>query len=171
MKNETSANQWKEILGLSAHPEGGFYRQTYQSDEFIRKQYLPARFNGPRSFSTSIYFLLEGSDFSALHRIRQDEIWHFYAGSSLIIHEIDSHAEYKMTRLGIDWLQNERPQAFVRAGHLFGAKVCDRRGYALLGCTAAPGFEFDDFELPERGELLRQYPQHRNLIESLTRSG
>ncbi len=171
MTNEPSANQWKEILGLIPHPEGGFYRQNYKSREVIRQQDLPTRFSGSRSFATAIYFLLEDADFSALHRIRQDEIWHFYAGLTLIIHEIDLHGEYRKTRLGIDWRQNDSPQAIIPAGHLFGASVFEAGGYALLGCTVAPGFEFDDFELSERADLLRQYPRHRTIIESLTRTG
>ncbi|MGH8559510.1 MAG: cupin domain-containing protein [Methylococcales bacterium] len=171
MTNKMTANQWKEILGLIPHPEGGFYRQNYKSSEFIREQNLPARFSGPRSFATAIYFLLDNTDFSAFHRIRQDEIWHFYAGSTLIIHEIDLQGEYRKTRLGIDWQQNEVPQAIIPAGHLFGATLSEAGGYALLGCTVAPGFEFDDFELPGRAALLSQYPRHRTIIESLTRTG
>jgi uncharacterized protein len=171
MPDKFSANQWRDVLDLVPHPEGGFYRQNYKSAEVIARHHLPGRFSGPRAFATGIYFLLEGSDFSAFHRIRQDEIWHYYAGSSLIIHEIDLHGEYKTTRIGIDWQQKEYPQAIIPAGHLFGATVSELGRYALVGCTVAPGFEFDDFELPRRADLLQQYPQHRTIIESLTRIG
>lgn len=171
MTDRLGANQWKEILGLVPHPEGGFYRHNYKSAEFIRQPDLPARFSGPRSFSTAIYFLLEDPDFSAFHRIRQDEVWHFYAGSTLIIHEIDAQGDYKKTHLGIDWQQNARPQTMIPAGRLFGATVSEAGGYALPGCSVAPGFEFDDFELSERANLLRQYPRHRPIIELLTRTG
>lgn len=171
MPDQSSAKQWRKVLGMNPHPEGGFYRQNYRSAEWILEDHLPRRFNGPRTFSTAIYFLLEGDDFSAFHRIRQDEIWHFYSGSALIIHEIDLHGNYQTTRIGADWRRNEFPQAVIPAGHLFGATVSDSNGYALAGCTVAPGFEFDDFELPRRPELVQQYPQHRSIIESLTRIG
>lgn len=169
MSEHISANQWKAFLGLVPHPEGGYYRQNYKSSEVILSQNLPVRFGGDRSCSTAIYFLLEESDFSAFHRIKQDEAWHFYAGSSLTIHEINHQGEYRTTRLGVNVFQDEKPQVVVPAGHLFGATVNQSDGYALVGCTVAPGFEFDDFELLERAALVRRYPQHQDIIESLTR--
>ncbi len=171
MSNKLIAKQWREILGLIPHPEGGFYRQCYRSAEAIAQRHLPSRFDGPRTFATAIYFLLEGDDFCAFHRIRQDEIWHFYTGSSLIIHEIDVHGEYKTTKVGADWRKKELPQAIIPAGHLFAATVSESDSYALTGCTVAPGFEFDDLELPGRADLLQRYPRHRRTIESLTRIG
>jgi uncharacterized protein len=171
MSDKLNAKHWREVLDLIPHPEGGFYRQNYRSSEAIARHHLPARFDGPRVFATAIYFLLESADFSAFHRIRQDEIWHFYAGSPLIIHEIDPRGEHKTTKIGADWQKQEFPQAIVPAGHLFGATVSELDSFALVGCTVAPGFEFGDLELPCRTELLQQYPQHRRIIESLTRIG
>lgn len=171
MLDPISANQWKTVLELVPHPEGGFYRQNYKSAEAIPPQHLPPRYGGARSFSTAIYFLLEGTDFSAFHRIRQDEIWHFYAGASLTIHQIDHRGEYKIIQVGIQLHHQETPQAVIPAGHLFGATVSQPDGYALVGCTVAPGFEFDDFELPGRADLVQLYPQHRAIIETLTRIG
>jgi uncharacterized protein len=165
----TEARAWVERLGLRRHPEGGYYRETYRSEEGISGNHLPARFGGDRAFSTAIYFLLEGEDFSALHTIKQDEVWHFYEGSSLTIHVIEADGTHAAIRLGRNLGAGEEPQAVVRAGRLFGAVVNDPASFALVGCTVAPGFDFADFEMPTRDSLLARYPQHRDLIERLTR--
>jgi predicted cupin superfamily sugar epimerase len=165
----TDARHWIEALQLGPHPEGGYFRQVYRSAELIAREHLPGRFNGDRAFSTSIYFLLAGDDFSALHRIRQDEVWHFYDGSSLTIHAIDPEGRYVARQLGRGVQHGESLQVVIPAGHLFGATVNDSQSYALVGCTVAPGFDFDDFELPSRDVLVQQYPQHQQLIERLTR--
>jgi predicted cupin superfamily sugar epimerase len=163
------ASYWIEKLRLGRHPEGGYFRQTYRSDIQIAVEALPARFSGARTASTAIYFLLGGNDFSAFHRLRSDEIWHFYAGSGLIVHVIDPAAEYSCIRLGSDAENGEVLQAVVRAGCWFGSELADRSSFALVGCTVSPGFDFEDFELGKRLELVRCYPQHRRVIERLTR--
>jgi predicted cupin superfamily sugar epimerase len=163
------ARRWIEQLQLRPHPEGGYFRETYRSDEIIARDHLPSRFGGDRSFSTAIYFLLESGDFSALHTIKQDEVWHFYDGSPLTVHVIDPDGGYTAIRLGRDITAGEVPQAVVRAGRLFGAALDDADAFALVGCTVAPGFDFADFELADRGQLLARYPQHRSLIERLAR--
>ena len=165
----TTAAQWVERLRLVPHPEGGHYRQVYRSAEVVPRAALPPRFGGDHVFSTAIYFLLQGQDFSALHRIKQDEVWHFYAGSSLTVHVFDPDGTHRAIRLGTDWGKGEEPQAVVRAGRLFGAILNDPKSYALVGCTVAPGFDFADMEMPGREELCRLYPQHREVIERLTR--
>jgi predicted cupin superfamily sugar epimerase len=166
----TDAKYWIDALKLSRHPEGGYFRETYRSTEVLAKEHLPARFGGDRAFSTAIYFLLSGDDFSALHRIKQDEVWHFYDGSSLTVHVIDPEGSYTAIKVGRDLQRGEGPQAVVKAGCIFGASVDESGSYALVGCTVAPGFDFADFELPGREELCRLYPQHRPIIERLTRS-
>ena len=163
------ASYWIEKLRLERHPEGGYFRQTYRSDIQIAAEALPARFSGARTASTAIYFLLGGNDFSAFHRLRSDEIWHFYAGSGLIVHVIDLVAEYSCIRLGSDAENGEVLQAVVRAGCWFASELADRSSFALVGCTVSPGFDFEDFELGKRLELVRCYPQHRRIIERLTR--
>jgi hypothetical protein len=167
--NVTGARRWIDALQLHRHPEGGYFRETYRSEETIAAASLPPRFGGDRAFSTAIYFLLEGEDFSALHRIKQDEVWHFYDGAALTIHVIDPAGNYSRILLGRNLEAGELPQAVVRAGCYFGASVSDSRSYSLVGCTVAPGFEFADFELADREELCRLYPQHRQIIEGLTR--
>jgi predicted cupin superfamily sugar epimerase len=165
----SDADQWIYGLKLSRHPEGGYFRETYRSEEAVAKDALPARFGGDRAFSTAIYFLLVGDDFSALHRIKQDEVWHFYDGSPLTVHVLDPEGGYSTLKLGRDLRKGETPQGVVKAGCYFGATVDDPQSFALAGCTVAPGFDFADFEMPVRDELCRLYPQHRALIERLTR--
>ena len=164
-----SAEQWIQTLQLNPHPEGGWFREIYRANGTISHQSLPTRFSGDRHFSTAIYFLLNMADFSAFHRIKQDELWHFYDGASLTIHMIDLTGNYSVVKLGRNIQAGETLVTVVKAGWLFGATVSDNRSYGLVGCTVAPGFDFDDFEMPSRTRLLAQYPQHRGIIEKLTR--
>jgi uncharacterized protein len=164
-----SGKYWIEKLNLAPHPEGGYYRQTYRSDLIMAREALPARFTGARSASTAIYFLLEGENFSGFHRLRSDEIWHFYAGSPLLVHRIGPDGRHSRISLGVDPDAGQTPQALVEAGCWFASHVEDWKSWALVGCTVAPGFEFEDFELGNREELARQYPEHRELIARLTR--
>ncbi|MBZ0201511.1 MAG: cupin domain-containing protein [Ignavibacteria bacterium] len=157
------------ILALEKHPEGGWFKEVYRSNELIKAEHLPARFNGHRYHSTSIYFLLTGDTFSALHRIKSDELWHFYDGSPVTIHMIDEKGNYSTVRLGRDVEQGEVFQFAVPAGAWFGATVDDADSFTLVGCTVAPGFHFDDFELANRDRLMKRFPQHKEVIGRLTR--
>ena len=167
----TSAAFWIDKLGLEPLPEeGGMFRQVYRAAESIPASALPERFAGSRRYSTSIYYLLQHPDFSAFHALNQDELWHFYDGSTLTMHVIDRDGEYSCRRLGRDVEGGEALQLPVFAGCVFGAEVEDAGGYTLVGCTVAPGFELDDFTAPGRAELLRAYPQCADVIERLTRT-
>jgi len=157
---------WIEKLSLQPHPEGGFYRETYRSSLEI----TPKGFPGNRASSTAIYFLLEGGDFSALHRLRSDEMWHFYAGSTLLLRAISHEGSATEIKLGNNPEAGEHFQAVVKAGDWFGACLQDAHSFALVACTVAPGFDFTDFELGERAGLVKAYPQHRTLIKTLTRT-
>jgi len=161
-------SRWIEELGLQPHPEGGWYKEVYRSSEQIGAAGLPERFGGARSFSTSIYFLLAGDNFSAFHRIKSDELWHFYAGDGLTIHTIAANGEYEAIKLGNRPEAGESFQAVVPAGRWFASEA-KGGSYGLVGCTVAPGFDFADFELAERDRLTAEFPQHRDLIERLTR--
>jgi hypothetical protein len=163
-----AAQQWIQRLNLDPHPEGGFYRQTYRAALTLPQSALP-RHTGDRAASTAIYFLLAGDQFSALHRLRSDEVWHFYAGSSLIVHVIEPGGTYSEIVLGNDAAAGEHFQAVVPAGCWFGSSLRHPNPYALVGCTVAPGFDFADFEMANRAELIAHYPQHRAMIERLTR--
>lgn len=164
-----TARAWVDHLNLESHPEGGYYRETYRSSDAVSERALPDRFDGARDVAALIYFLLPAGSFSALHRIQQDEIWHFYAGDPLVLHKITPEGSYQTCTLGRTVEEGKCLQAVVPAGTWFGATVRSDDGYALVGCTTAPAFEFADFELAEREALVQAYPQHRDVIERLTR--
>ena len=158
-----------EALGLQAHPEGGFYKETYRSKGSISKEELGGDYKGSRNYSTSIYFLLTSENFSAFHKIKQDEIWHFYDGSPIRLHMIDPLGNYSMQLIGRDLGNGELPQFIVPGGYWFASEVSESDSFSFTGCTVAPGFSFEDFELPSRNELSKLYPQHKAIIKSLTR--
>ncbi|MBK5273987.1 MAG: cupin domain-containing protein [Desulfuromonadales bacterium] len=162
-----NAAYWTRTLGLAQHPEGGWFAESYRAAESIPAAALPERFSGPRSFCTAIHFLLEQGDFSALHRLKSDEIWHFYAGEPLAVHVITPAGQHQQILLGSNPEQGERFQAMVPAGCWFGAEATGE--LSLVGCTVAPGFDFADFEMAAQGELTALFPQHAALIARLTR--
>ncbi len=166
---DKNAQYWIDRLSLSPHPEGGYFRVTYQSSLTIVQDALPSVFHGNRSASTAIYFLLAEKDFSAFHRLASDELWHFYAGSALIVYVIDPEGNYSELHLGGGFEAGEVFQAVVKAGCWFASRMKNPAGFALVGCTVAPGFDFADFEMAERSDLVATYPEHRTLIEELTR--
>lgn len=153
-----------DALGLAPHPEGGFYRETFRGALVLEG--LPH--GAPRSAHTAIYFLLPGGAFSALHRVSSDEVWHHYDGAPVELHTIDDHGRHEVIVLGRDLARGERPQHVVPAGR-WQAAVASETRHALCGCTVAPGFDFRDFEMPSRDELVRRFPQHAALLERLTR--
>lgn len=163
-----TANDLIKIYDLQPHPEGGFFRETYRDDSVIPKQGLPEKFNGPRHFSTAIYFLLPAGAKSSLHRILSDEVWHFYLGDPLTVVEIDSTGKVIKTILGRDVLRGQKVQHVVMAGHWFGAYPNDGGTFSFVGCTVAPGFDFADFEMAKREDLLKVFPHAREVIERLT---
>lgn len=153
-------------LKLEPHPEGGFYRQVYKSDEIIKE--LPSRFDGPRVFSTAIYFLLTKNTFSAFHIIKQDEIWHHYEGGTIKIHVLDHAGEYGSYLLGKNYDAGEELLVVIPKDTFFAAEVIEGE-YVLSGCTVAPGFEYEDFYMPPVSELIIMFPEYRQLIERLTK--
>lgn len=167
-----SAEDWIGLLSLRPHPEGGYFREVYRSRETIEGDALPARFKGSRSFSTGIYFLLTAHTFSAFHRIASDEVWHFYAGEPLDLEIIHPDGRHETIGLGDDPSSGRVFQAMAPAGCWFGARLAPGApsdGFTLVGCTVAPGFDFQDFEMADRKGLIEAFPRHRKLIEQLTR--
>jgi predicted cupin superfamily sugar epimerase len=154
---------------MQPHPEGGFYKQTYRSNEYLNAEHLPERFGGERVISTAIYFLLEGNQFSAFHRIKSDELWHFYYGTSLNIYVIHKDGSLEIIKLGNNPEAGEQFQAVVKAGCWFASKLVKGEGFSFVGCTVAPSFDFTDFELAKTEELVKEYPQHKDLIMQLCR--
>lgn len=163
-----TADHWIQRLRLAEHPEGGYYRRTYQSPFILPHGCLPDRFTGTRPLSTAIYYLLKGGERSFLHRIKSDELWHHYEGSTLNLTIIHPDGQLLEARLGKNSEEGESFQILVPAGCWFGASVPEKDHYALVGCTVAPGFDFKDLELGSRESLLMLYPQHRQIIENLT---
>lgn len=162
------ADYWIRTLNLVQHPEGGFYRQTYRSPHALPGDLYPQSFPGPRPLGTAIYYLLQVSRKSLLHRIKSDELWHFYEGSPLTIYIIEPGGRLIEAKLGRDPDRGESLQVLVRGGCWFGAVLRDSGSYALAGCTVVPGFDFEDFELGVRHELVDEYPHLRHIIELLT---
>lgn len=162
-----TADEVIERLGLLAHPEGGFYAETFRAEALPFR--LPSR--GERSASTAIYFLLKAQDFSALHVVCSDEVWHHYLGDALALHCFDAAGQHRQVALGHALAAGQRPQHVVLRGELQAARVTPGpHGFALCGCTVAPGFDFADFRMPGRAELLAQMPAHARLITTLTRA-
>ena len=159
-----------EQYGLQPHPEGGFFTQTYRSLGLIPRAALPAGFAGERHFATAIVFLLREHDFSALHRLRQDEIWHFYLGGALRLVKISPEGKFSETILGRNGKAGDVVQAVVPAGSWFGAKPAEGATFSFVGCTVAPGFDFADFELAKRSDLLEKFPDLETIILSFTRT-
>lgn len=155
-------------LRLEPHPEGGYFRETYRAAETIPHAALPKRFSGERAYATAIYFLLPAGKFSALHRIQADEVWHFYLGGPLTVVQIAPNGKVERTVLGPDLANGHTLQHVVPAGHWFGAYPNTGSAFALVGCTVAPGFDFADFQMGARTELLRQFPQEKEVITRLT---
>ena len=157
-----------KILQLRAHPEGGYYRETYRSLGNIPGEALEG-YGGRRSFSTSIYFMLTEGNFSAFHRLKQDEIWHFYFGGTILLHLLNPSGEYQRIELGHDLARGQVPQFVVEGGIWFASEVCPGETFGLAGCTVSPGFDFADFDMPPYEELVGRFPQHDQLIRRLTR--
>lgn len=157
------------ILSLTPHPEGGYFRETYRSTGEIPEAGLGSAYVGNRNYSTCIYFLLTSTEFSAFHRIQQDEIWHFYDGSPLRLHLLSETGEHSVYRIGKDLEKGEVPQFVVPGGHWFAAEVILPGSYSLVGCTVAPGFSFADFELASRKALTSRFPDKVEIIRKLTR--
>jgi len=164
----TKADILIKALKLLPHPEGGFYRETYRSEETTLN--LPKRYKGRiRNFGTSIFYLLKGEQYSAFHRICSDEIWHYYEGSPLKLYVIDRDGILKTYLLSNDINNGGNYQVIIKHNHWFAAKPIDPKGFTLLGCTVAPGFDFFDFQLAERKELIENFPQYRDIIMELTK--
>ncbi len=153
-----NAHHYIKTLELLQHPEGGYYKETYRSEGSVSLT------QSERNYSTAIYFLLEKNNFSAFHKIKSDELWHFYTGDILEVIEITKQGKLKITELG--------PCNFqycVPAGNWFGSRVKKGGNFSLVGCTVAPGFDFKDFEMAKRDGLLKEFPGHAFIIGELTR--
>lgn len=155
------ANYWIRKLKLEQHPEGGYFIETYRSPRIVNFD----DYEGNRYLCTAIYYLLLGDQFSSFHRMKSDEIWHFYTGSSLTLSMIQKNGSLNEIRLGQNINNNEIFQAVVESGSWFAASVNDYHSYSLIGCTVSPGFDYRDWELADIDKLVDMYPQYRSIIE------
>lgn len=164
--------------------EGGYYRESYRSDKYVQvgvccdanpkdNVYCCSkpghRPHNVRPVLTLIYYLLDGDQFSAFHKVKYDEIWHFYKGSSVNLYILTNSEKLLNIKLGNDIKNNEQVQFVIRGNAWFGAYISDKSSYSLIGCSVSPGFDFRVFELGERDGLKIMYPQHEYMINRLTR--
>ena len=157
------ATYWISRLGLKPHPEGGNYKEVFRSKLEVSREYS----NELKSSCTSIYYLLEGNDYSGFHRLASDEIWYFHKGEPLMIYVIDDHGKLNANELSD---QESGSLSFaVKAGLWFASFVLSGTGFSLVSCAVAPGFEFSEFEMAKRDALVQLYPEHEVIIRKLIR--
>lgn len=164
-----NAAQLIQQYNLQPHPEGGWFKETYKCHEYIPASALPKRFGSNRAFSTAIYFLLEQGNFSAFHRIKSDECWHFYAGDPLRVYVLQPNGHLDIIDQGNDIFQGQQFQYIVPANCWFASRPLPGSSFCFVGCTVAPGFDFADFEMADAASLIAKYPQYQNIIKELCR--
>lgn len=165
-----TADQVKKILGLVPHPrEGGFYIRTYESGESVAADaFADSRYPSPRFTGTAIYYFLEPGTFSEIHRLKSDEIFHFYAGDPVEMLQLHANGRGEIIRIGNRLDQGERPQVLAPRNIWQGSHLVPGGRWALLGCTVSPGFEFEDYETGSRAALCAGWPEFSALICELT---
>ena len=151
------------FYNLEAHPEGGYYKEVYRSNLTTQN-----KDNQDRSILTSIFFLLTDKNSSNFHSIESDELWYYHSGSGFTVHCLSPEGHYYTIKIGPDFEAGEVFQAVVPKGTIFGSTVERENSYSLVGCAVAPGFDFSDFKLYSRIELLNKYPDYSEIIERLT---
>ena len=165
-----TVDQIKSLLNLKPHPtEGGYFVETYRSDEQLSKESLPERYDGVRSLATAIYYLLTPDTFSAMHRLQTDEIFHFYLGDPVEMLQLRPDGSGVVLTLGSNIMEGMHPQVTVLRGVWQGARLRPGGSLALLGTTVSPGFDFADYESGQRAVLIDSYPRFRDLIVALTK--
>jgi predicted cupin superfamily sugar epimerase len=168
-ENMISAEEIIQLLGMKPHlEEGGYFVELYRSGDVIPKKALPDRYGYKRSFGTAIFYLLTPDTFSALHRLESDEIFHFYLGDPATMLQLRPDGSTLVLTLGQDILSGQQLQVVVPHGTWQGTFLNEGSAFALLGCTMAPGFDWDDFEIGSRGDLIKEYPEQHELITRLT---
>ncbi len=162
-----NAAYYIEKLGMTRHVEGGSFVESYRSTLKIPQDQLGQDFGGDRNISTAIYFLLEHGQFSAFHKIASDEMWHFYDGNPLSIYEITQEGKLIHHKLGNDLENGEAFQILIKAGNWFGSRCEIENGFSLVACTVAPGFDFEDFEMAKKEELIANFPAYAKLLKEM----
>jgi len=160
---EQRAADWINQLNLEPHPEGGFYKEVFRSQASVNRIGSDVR----RTACTSIYYLLEGEDYSGFHRIKSDEIWYFHKGVALNVHMIDENGQHQVRELSD--LSTGNLSLIVPAGLWFAAEIPSKANFALVSCAVAPGFEFTEFEMARKEDLIKTYPLYAELFDQLCR--
>jgi predicted cupin superfamily sugar epimerase len=168
-----NAREVISALGLQPHPiEGGFFRETYRSPGVIPSKFLPPGYHDgrDRSIGTAIYYLLTVNNFSELHRLPTEEVFHFYMGAPVRMLQIFPDGEAREILIGADILAGQQPQVVVPAGVWQGSRLePGGHDFALLGATVTPGFDYADYEQGERADLIARFPNQAERIRELTR--
>ena len=162
-----NVSEVKELLGLHPHPrEGGWFIRTYESNEMLSLERYPSL----RRTGTAIYYLLEPNTISPMHRLKSDELFHFYAGDSVELLQLREGQPGFISVIGNNLAAGERPQHIIPKGTWQGCRLREGGAWALMGCTVSPGFEYDDYEDGDEAELLGLWPEWAEMISSLTHS-
>jgi uncharacterized protein len=163
-----TAEYWIQHLQLKPHPEGGFYKEEYRSSIEITPKDLPIGYKSSRRLATSIFYMLRTTDISRLHRLRSDELWFFHAGSSIKVIYLDTEGKKHTHFLGNNHEKAEKFSLLIPGGSIFCAEVTTPNSYGLVSCVVSPGFEFEDFELFDKEDLIQAYPKHIDLIKKFS---
>ena len=165
-----TAAEIKAHLNLAAHPrEGGYFIQTWKSEEEIPQSALPGRYSGQRAAGTAIYYLLEPGAFSEMHRLASDEVFHFYYGDPVEMLQLWLDGTSRVVILGNDLAAGRLPQVIVPKLVWQGSHLAPGGSVALLGCTVSPGFDYADYQAGDREALAKAYPHEAARIAALTR--
>jgi len=157
-------------LGLKPHPtEGGYFLETYRSEDIIKKDALRGRYKDDKSAGTAIYYLLTPDSYSAMHRLKTDEVFHFYLGDPVTMLLLYPDGSSEVITLGQKLFNSEQVQAVIPRDTWMGAFLNEDGEFALMGTTMAPGFDYDDFELGQADELIKKYPNREKLMRRLTK--
>jgi hypothetical protein len=173
-----TAGEVKRLLNLRPHPrEGGWFARTYQASETIPPEnFTDGRYEEARHTGTAIYYLLEPDTFSEMHVLASDEIFHHYVGDAVEMLQLHPDGSSRRVVLGKDLQSGQHPQVVVLRGVWQGSRLlasaqknADACGWALLGCTVSPGFDFADYQSSPRAELIARWPAETEFITALTR--
>jgi uncharacterized protein len=162
-----TADEIVNALKMMPHPvEGGYFAETYRAAETVPQTVIGRAYPGARSLSTAIYYMLTPGTISAMHRVRGDEMFHFYLGDPVEMLQLDSDGTGEVVVLGQDILSGMTLQHVVPGGVWQGSRLLEGGKFALMGTTMAPGFEYEDYETGKRDELIAKYPAFADLIRA-----
>ena len=157
-KVNNTAAYWIKHFGMAPHPEGGYFKEIFRSKHKV----LRSGENIERDACTSIYYLLESFDFSGFHRLKSDEMWYFHKGSPIFIHIIQENGAYD--RIELSDSEAGQLQAVVESGCWFAAEIPSKSDFTLVSCAVSPGFDFAEFEMANKSCMIKNYPQHIEII-------